>query len=68
MHVLHQGVRVGDIVGAIAIVGTEGVEVKVEEDKGSAFTSPTMEVAATDKRVSGNTRKVIVRETGLMPQ
>ena len=56
------------MVGAIAIVGTEGVEVKAEEDKGSAFTSPTMEVAATDKRVSGNTRKVIVRGTGLMPQ
>ena len=68
IHVLHQGVRVGVVVVAIAIVGMGGVEVKVEGDRGSVSISLTTEIAATDKRVSGNTRKVIVRGTGLMPQ
>ena len=65
---LHQGVRVGVVVVAIAIVVMEGVEVKAEGDRGSVSISPTTAIAATDKRVSGNTRKVIVRGTGLMPQ
>jgi hypothetical protein len=64
IHVLH---RDGVVVVAIAIVVKEGVEVKAEGDRGSVSISPTTAIAATDKRVSGNTKKVIVRGTGLMP-
>ena len=66
MHVLHQGVRVGVVARAIAIVGMEGVEAKVEEDKGYAFTLLTTGIAATGKRASGSMKTVIVRGTGLM--
>ena len=60
IHVLHQGVRVGVVVGAIVIVVKGEVEAEAEEVKGSAFTSLTTVTAAMDKRVSGNTSKVTI--------
>ena len=54
------GSSVRVVVGAIAIVVMGGVEVEVEEVKGSAFTSLTTVTAAMDKRVGGNTSKVTI--------
>ena len=61
---LHQGVRVGDMVGAIVTVVEKGEE--VGKVKGSVSTSQITGTATMVRRASGSTSEVMVRGLWLM--
>ena len=56
---LHQGVRVGDIVVAIVSVVEEGGE--VGRGRGICSTSQITDIAAMVRRANGSTSEVIMR-------
>ena len=62
---LHQGVRVGDIVVAIVSVVEEGED--VGKGRGICSTSQTTDIAAMVRRANGSTSEVIIRGLWRLP-